>query len=271
MKYLLLTAYFVSLFISKSYALVIDLASDFDPAKTNEPTDAAMVILMKVQKALDGKLIFNHIPASRIREWRELDSHPTTCLYNKAKTLTREKQALYSKYPFTAFPANRLIVNSPLDLPQSLSIDDLITKHGLQLGVAKGRSYGEEIDRMLAAYKDRVFVNEGANSAARLRKMLLQGKLDAIIEYAPVFNYDHPHESRKQGITFHKISGAPVATFGYFVCANSEFGKQAITFFNQAMEDTQLQQDIIEFHKDLFFEQESIFIRQSLQAQFLVQ
>ncbi|NOU49148.1 ABC transporter substrate-binding protein [Pseudoalteromonas sp. JBTF-M23] len=250
---------------------MIDLASDFDPAKANEPTDAAMVILMKVQKALDGKLIFNHIPASRIREWRELDSHPTTCLYNKAKTPVREKQALYSKFPFTAFPANRLIVHSNLSLPESLSIDELITKYGLQLGVAKGRSYGEEIDLMLAKIKDHVFVNEGANSAARLRKMLLQDKLDAIIEYAPVFNYDHPHKSRQKDITFHKISGAPDATFGYFVCSNSDVGKQAITLFNQAMDDKQLQQDIIEFHQDLFFEQESIFIRQSLRAQFLVQ
>ncbi|BBN81634.1 hypothetical protein PA25_16190 [Pseudoalteromonas sp. A25] len=271
MKYLIRSVCFLVFFVSNCYALVIDLASDYDPSKSNEPTDAAMVMLLKIQNNLDGKLIFNHIPASRIREWRELDSHPTTCLYNKAKTPERAKQALYSRYPFTAFPANRIIVNNPLSLPESLSIEELVTKHGLQLGVAKGRSYGHEIDRMLLTLKDRIFINEGANSAARLRKMLLQGKLDAIIEYGPVFNYDFPDRSQQKGITFHKIKGAPEATFGYFVCANSEVGRQAIFLFNQAMNNKQLQQEIIDFHKNLFFEQESNFIRQSLSTQFLVQ
>ncbi|CAH9062068.1 hypothetical protein PSECIP111951_02617 [Pseudoalteromonas holothuriae] len=268
MKYLILIVY---VFTVKCHALVIDLASDYDTSISYGPTDVAMTLLIKVQNKLDGKLIFNHIAASRIREWRELDSHPSTCLYNKAKTPQRERQAIYGKYPLMAFPANRLIINGGLSLPQTISIEDVISKYGLQLGIAKGRSYGEGVDNILAQKKHHIFSNEGANSSIRLRKMLLQGKVDAIIEYAPVFQNEYPSESQSGEITFHKIAGAKEVTFGYIVCADSEIGHQAIKLFDDAMRDPKLQSDIVKSHEGLFFEQESAIIRQALLDEFLVQ
>jgi uncharacterized protein (TIGR02285 family) len=264
-------AAFILLCTFKTHAFVIDLASDYDPSQIYEPRDAAMVLLMKVQQKLDGKMVFNHIPASRVREWRELENQPSTCLYNKAKTPERQKQARYSKYPLMAFPANRIIAFGHQSLPLAISIKELVMTHRLHLGVTKGRSYGNEIDKMLLEVNDNIFINEGANSAVRLQKMLIQGKLDAIIEYAPVFRYNHPHESKNDAISIHQIKGIPLATFGYFVCANSHIGKQAIKLFDEAMSDVKLQDDIIEFHRDLFFEPESAFITEALKSQFNVQ
>ena len=262
------------LFVSASCftrPLEIQIASDYNPSLGEEPTDLATLLLLKVEKQLKGRLSLNFIPASRLREWRELVNHPDICLYNKVKTPERESMALFVEYPLMGFPANRLILKDQPNLPKSLSLRDIVVSRGLRIGVTKGRSYGPEIDSFIEKYQDQLEVGEGANSAFRLREMLVQGKLDGIIEYTSVFINHHTLASQRTGISYHKINHAAVTIFGYIACANSDQGRRAVNLFELALQNRELQKHIIEAHKRVFFKQELTFIEEGLNEAYNIQ
>ncbi|KAF7771502.1 hypothetical protein PCIT_a4095 [Pseudoalteromonas citrea] len=250
--------------------LEIQIASDYNPSLSEEPADLATILLLKVRSQLKGRLSLNFIPASRLREWRELETYPNICLYNKVKTPEREAMAVFVEYPLMAFPANRLILRGQ-QLPSNVSLKDVIVSKGLRIGVTKGRSYGKVIDDFIEKYAESLKIGEGANSAFRLREMLVQGKLDGIIEYTSVFLNHHLKPEQREGVTFHKIDDAKATIFGYIACANSTQGRKAVSLFELALENKQLQKNIIDAHKDLFFEQEIAFIEQGLSEAYNIQ
>lgn len=251
--------------------LKIQIASDYNPSLGEEPTDLATMLLLNVQRELQGRVSLEFIPASRLREWRELETYPNICLYNKVKTAEREAIALFVEYPLMAFPANRLILRGYPNLPKKLSLKDIVVSKGLRVGVTKGRSYGKEVDDFIATYRNNLIVGEGANSAYRLREMLIQGKLDGIIEYTSVFIEHHKQQVQREGVTYHQIESADLTIFGYIACANSEQGRKAVSLFELALENSALQQMIIDAHKGLFFKQEMVFIEQGLRDAYNIQ
>ncbi|TMO56577.1 ABC transporter substrate-binding protein [Pseudoalteromonas aurantia] len=251
-------------------SLEIQIASDYNPSVSEEPADLATVLLLKVRSQLKGRLSLEFIPASRLREWRELETHPNICLYNKVKTAEREAMAVFVEYPLMAFPANRLILRGQ-ELPSNVSLKKIIVSEKLRIGVTKGRSYGKVIDGFIDRYTDSFIIGEGANSAFRLREMLVQGKLDGIIEYTSVFLNHHPKQEQREGVTFHRIDDAKATIFGYIACANSTQGRKAVSLFELALANKQLQKNIIDAHKGVFFEQEMVFIEQGLSEAYNIQ
>ncbi|MCG7534903.1 ABC transporter substrate-binding protein [Pseudoalteromonas sp. OOF1S-7] len=270
MRYaIILILIFFSLTV-KSNPIYIDVISDYSPDSNKAPTDQATLLLLKLEQALQGKLTLAFMPASREREWRELNRNPKSCLYNKVKTPEREAMALFTPYPLVSYPANRLILKNQPNIPDTVSLGTVV-RMGFNIGVSEGRSYGLEIDNFIVANRSAFWVAEGNQSAYRLRMMLSQDKLDGIIEYSSVFINEHPSAQALNSYSFHAIEEAGLTIFGYIACAKSNEGKQAIDLLQSALERPDLQQAIISAHTGVFFEQEEPFIIRSLRKAFNIQ
>lgn len=249
--------------------LKIEIVSDYNPSFGESPGDLATQLLLIITRNLDKEMSIEFVPASREREWRELKHHQNICLYNKVKTPEREAMAVFVSFPLMAFPSNRLILRNKKFVSIEISLKKALAM-GLRIGVTKGRSYGLEIDDFIKANADRMFIGEGNDSAFRLRQMLVQGRLDGIIEYSSVFVTDFPSEEVLQDISFHAIGDTQATIFGYIACSDSRIGRAAVDLFERTLQKRKIQDLIIQAHANLFLPQEEVFISNSLKKAFSI-
>lgn len=248
--------------------LKINIVSDVLQAEDASDLDMSFKLLLQLTEPLiaNKKVEIEFIPASRLREWRELTNQPNVCLYNKVKTAKREHYGVFTDYPITAFPPNRLVVHKSLPLPKQLSLSEAMNEFGLTIGAIEGRAYGQFIDQFLLAHQDQIIWISGKDSAKRLRQMLIRKKVDAIIEFAATFSTEN--KADLAGVTFHKLDEASESIFGYIACARSSVGQQAIDLFNGQLALPSNQKIIIDAHYASFFNQEAQYIAEDIKQKF---
>lgn len=237
---------------SKVVPLHIQLVTDFAPQLDDTPQNAATKLMLDIEKALDGQLSLAFVPASRLREWKQLHTSPDVCLYRKVKNAAREENAIFNQYPIMAFPANRLITLNKPHLPKQMSLADAIGKYRLKVGFTSGRSYGEEIDNYLSVNSGSFIALAGTTSAARLSRMLFEKKIDAIIEFTAVFFSRHNKDPRINDAQYIEIKNASNTLFGHIACSKSPQGKQAIKLFDNVLQQENIQQQVISAHINIF-------------------
>jgi len=216
------------------------------------PLDLSSRIILNLQEQMSKNVNISYERADRTREWLLLNKRPDVCLYNKIKTKARMAQGLYTKTPMNIFPANRLVIKKVHDIPQHTSISDAIHQYGLKIGVVAGRSYGEAIDRKIAFEKQNLVIIRGEYGALRLRSMLMQNKLDGIIEYQEVFVNEIGKEKSDKSLSYIELSDIPPYILGYFVCSKSEQGKKAIEMLDELLLTKKVRDMIIEEHEREF-------------------
>lgn len=245
----------LSLFFSVSvYAapLHIQVPSDYILKKGETPVDIGAVVFAQVARLVGDQITLDFISASHQREWRELKSNPYACLYNKVKTEAREKEALFSHYPLIAFPSIRLVTRKGLQLPERVTISDLLSNNTLKIGVIKGRSYGEEIDSYINLHPEFFVHTEGANSGVMQREMVARGELDGMLEYSHVWQDHFIARAELSSVDFHTLTELPDLTFGYIACSRSPQGKMAIASFDRVMSKPEFFDYMINMHKAAF-------------------
>ena len=248
--------------------LKVQIVTDFAPQISGDSQNIATQFMLDIEKQLNGAISLNFIPASRLREWQQLHTMQDVCLYNKTKTPERLKNALFNQYPIMAFPANRLVVYNHPELPENISLDDAIKKYQLIIGITAGRAYGSEIDSYISKHPDSFMTLAGTTSAFRLSQMLFQNKLDAIVEYSAVFISRHGKDPRTANIRYLSLDNSNKAVFGYIACSQSEQGQQAISLFDQALQTPEIQQVIINSHKQTFAAPEQALLIKALKDAF---
>ena len=253
---------------SVAQPLKINIVSDVIQTKDGNELDMSFQLLLQLTDPLvaNKTIEIEFIPASRLREWRELTNQPNACLYNKVKTPEREHFGIFSDYPITAFPPNRLAVHSHLSLPDQLSLSQAIDDFGLTIGAIEGRAYGKYVDQFLLANHDRIVWISGKDSAKRLRQMLIRKKVDAIIEFTATFSTEN--EADLAALTFHKLDEASQSIFGYIACARSTTGQKAINLINKQLALPTNQKIIIDAHYASFFGQEADYVAQDIKNTF---
>ena len=146
----------------------------------------ASLVIEKLRQVLTNQLQFSYIKASRKREWRELTQNNNVCLFNKIKTPVREQGAHFSSLPIQIFPPNQLIVLDNDALPPAMTIQQAIEVYNLNIAIQAGRSYGEDTDIQLKAFTNKLTAIEGVNSTDRIMRMMINRRVDAIVEYPTV-------------------------------------------------------------------------------------
>lgn len=237
---------------ANSEPLEIKVMDDFIPQANGKPRNEATIFLLEAIKEIQNEINIQFVPASRLREWKQLSMLPDVCLYNKLKTPEREANALFTRYPIMAFPANRLIVFNMPTLPDSLSLEKAINDYDLTIGVTSGRSYSADIDTFIKNNEKHFFKLEGATNASRLGQMLFQNKIDAIIEYRDVFINRYQRAARTDKIRYLTIEPDQAAVFGYIACSPSPQGRQAIALFDRALQSERVKTLISKRLSELF-------------------
>lgn len=229
--------------------LVADL---IDNQRQLNTLDLSSRIFVHLQEQLSDEMQVSYERADRTREWLLLNKRPDVCLYNKIKTSERMEQGLFTKVPMSIFPANRLVISKKHDIPQQVSISEAIHQYNLKIGVVAGRSYGQGIDQKIFDEKENLAIIRGEYGAARLRSMLLQGKVDGIIEYEDVFFAEIGQEKASKLLSFIEVSDVPPYIFGYIACSKSDQGAKAIKMLDRLLLTEKIHEMIIEEHKKEF-------------------
>ena len=247
-----------------SNPIPVKIVSDVLLPEQADELDMGFRILLSLNQQLEtqGYINVELIPASRLREWRELTSQPDVCLYNKVKTKAREAFAEFTKKPIVAFPPNRFVVHTSTQLPDVVSLNTQLHAGNLRIGAVSGRAYGKEIDALFTQHSKKVTWISGKDAAKRLRLMFAKGKFDAIIEYSATFTNEPDIELDK--LSFHKLAESNNIVFGYIACARSSQGRDVIDLFNELLKKPVNQKMIADAHYAEFFGQEARFVQQAI-------
>lgn len=245
----------------------IEIVSDNLPQNGQLPTDMVSSIFMTLYKKIPQPLPFRFIQASRKREWRELEDNNNVCLTNKIKTENREAIAHFAEYPITVFPPNRIVIrhSQNKNIPSKLSLSEAIEVYRLRIGITEGRSYGDRLDKEIKRLKQSLVVVAGETAEQRLRLMLQNNRIDALIEYSAVILADTNIVDIVDSLTVHSIEEAPNYVYGYIACSKSTLGKKFITQINAAIKKQKNNDYIIAEHAKIFSRQEIPFIASALQ------
>lgn len=214
--------------------------------------DLATQSLYSIQEQLKDNLIFSEVFSTHRRAWRVLIARPNICIYNKVKNAERERFSIYTKYPLVVFPPNRLIIFDSPKLSYNVSLTKLVKEQKLKVGVVAGRSYGKKLDEEIAELQSYLIILPGYLSAQRLRKMFIQEKLDAIIEYSAVFLTDSNLDIPSERLSFHQLDTATEFVSGYIACSKSAIGENAIKLFNKALRTEENQKNLIKMNQKEF-------------------
>ncbi|MBU2970902.1 hypothetical protein KO527_16240 [Pseudoalteromonas sp. C2R02] len=246
----------------------IKLVSDLEAFYNNTKIDIASIILNEIETHKFSKINFTRIEADRIAQWRLLKSRSHICLYNKMKRKPRLEYSIFTDLPLTAYPSNRLITYKNQFIKGDISLYEMVNLHGLKIGIIESRSYGNKLDKQISNLKSKLIVISGEDSAQRLRKMFLQKKIDAIIEYESVFSYENRKTITLTDFNFHRINNTDNFAFGYISCSKSDQGEKAITNFNKILNDKVFETQILNLHKLLFVGKEQILAIAALEKIF---
>lgn len=249
-NYYLLLLLFLSIKVNAelNISLVTDLISD---KNILSELDLSSRIFLKLEKELGNEVDITYQRADRKREWLLLRKRDDVCLYNKVKTKEREQQANFTIQPISLFPSNRLILKNS-NLTKLISFEEVIQSSALNIGVVQGRSYGEQLDKLIKANASKLFIMDGEFAAQRLRMMFMQNKIDGIVEYADVLHNEFPDKKLEDLVSFHTIKETNAFISGYIACSIGTKGQQAIRLFNQVITAPEFRKYMIDEHKKIF-------------------
>lgn len=170
-----------------------------------------------------------------INQGEELVCHPSAL-----KTSERETIAYFSDAALIT-PVIRVLMRKAdwqdrLEGVDQLSITDYINANKGVFGVVSQRSYGEEIDKILAksiTLGREIVQTSGAYGSRQLYEMLVRGRIDMMIEYPWVSSY-FKKMSYYQNVEVVnlEIAGFPRFSPAYAACTKSPAGKAAIEKLN---------------------------------------
>lgn len=240
-----------------------DMSANHDVTKMDMGFNIFYTLLMQARHDMD--LNIDYIPASRLREWRELESQPNVCLYNKVKTPPRTQFAHFTTKPIVAFPPLRLMTHNERPLPEEIDLPSALYEHHLRIGLVEGRSYGVELDKFILDNKNSFIWLSGEDGAKRLRYMFMKNKVDATIEYSAAFAADKTIDLST--IRVSKLKEINQSMFGYIACAKSELGLKLVTKFDELLATEANQKRIIELHYSAFFGNEAAFVRDTIASE----
>jgi uncharacterized protein (TIGR02285 family) len=227
---------------------IIIVSDDRSPSSL----DLATKSFYYIQELLKDKLTFSEVSSTHRRAWRLITARPNVCIYNKVKNAPRERLAIYTKYPLVIFPPNRLMTFDSPNLSYNVSLTQLVKEQKLKVGVVDARSYGKGLDEEIAEIQSYLVILPGFLSAKRLRKMFVQGKLDAIIEYSAVFLDDPDLDIPSERLSFHQLDSATEFVSGYIACSKSEMGAYVINLFDKMLHKEKNIKKLIEMNQKEF-------------------
>lgn len=254
--------------------LVKPIEIDFSTGQGSQssvPQDAVSRVLVHALEQINAtKLVYDFVPLSRARELQLVKAGENLCLYNKVKNAERQQFLYYSRFPISVFPPNRLIIKQPNQLQKQVELTQVLDNTNLRIGVADGRSYGQRLDDEIRYSKDKLFTLAGVDVDMRLMKMVLENKLDGMIDFSGAFFSRKQFLGEVANINFsvHALNSAQQFVFGYVACVKTDTGRQVIDLIDNSLQKPIVYGYMKKLFKEQFPKEESPFVIQELDRVF---
>lgn len=184
------------------------------------------------------RLLEKELPGSRYREMvtppsrilQEMREGRHVCSVSVLRTPEREKFMAFSSVPSMP-PASigiTLLRSRRQDFPAgaTVSLGDLLKHHHWIIGVARGRSYGKRIDRLLESHPGQVRYRAGYDVYEGLLKMLLYHRVDFILGYSSEAYYVSQVLGVSGQVVDIPLRGLHGQRPGYVACPKTSWGRQ---------------------------------------------
>ncbi len=117
-----------------------------------------------------------------------------------------------------------------------ISLTKLLKNNDFTIGVSKGRSYGNAVDKVIAQTKpEKIFIRSGENVLFSLTEMLVKGRIDVVMGYPDEIEYVARKTAVTSQITTLKIQETPTHSEGYIGCTKNQVGYENIKVLNNAL------------------------------------
>lgn len=245
-KYIFLL--FLLLFNNTSFSKEINwLVYDFPPYYIIDDYGQGMGRDEGIIKLLDKmmpnyKFNFMYIPGSRLIH--ELsDPNKSFCTLSLYKTPKRQKHIAFTDSSSTiGLPVSIAMRKSDIEalnisIDKPLSLIKLLENKNLMLGAIPNRSYGVEIDSIIATTRSKqVTFRPGSNVLESITKMLVMDRVDIVLGYPD----EHEYIAKKLGLVGDIISlmitETPNFSEGYIGCNTNEIGKKNIAILEATLQ-----------------------------------
>lgn len=233
------------------------------PQKGRGVIDQALPVLMASLPEYDHQIV--HV--NRARGMQMLREQPFVCDPALMFNLQRAQWIAFSITSFRVFSNGLAVRRKDSDGLQPFIHDGQIDLRALlasaphNVGVVAERSYGEQIDSLLAQAPPGALMAHYGNSAiGNLLQMQRHGRLKALIGYQPEIRF----QAQQQGIDpneleFYPIQGMPKYQSVNVGCSNTAQGRQAVERINRAL---------LELRPDTLLELYAQWLEPSLREQY---
>jgi len=201
------------------------------------------------------------VQASTDRAMAMLRTEAAACAGNRVKTTERLAFSYATAIPHTVFPGLRLYsktsskttayLRQQLNSQQQLSLQQLLqADNQLHFAVGGGRSYGDQLDTLLKQpqWQHKFWQRRSAEMSAGLIDMLVQDRVDLLIEYPNVMQHYLAQYSQNTELTSFSIEEAEPYMLGFILCAKTPEGLQLTEFFQQRLTLVSQQKSYLEAH-----------------------
>jgi len=181
-----------------------------------------------------------------------------TCFVDMIKTQDRERDFIFSN-PFTLAQGLRVFSKNSLEITHAINLADLLSSRPhLTVGVVKGRSYGEEIDRVIKSLP-RTQIVYIPGELSKSITMFSHSRFNLLIDFpSEVFHYWQ--QKNKRLIYSYGLDESPDYFVGHLMCSDTQITRSFISEFNDQIRrlvknETLLQvqsQNISEQHNEEF-------------------
>ena len=171
--------------------------------------------------------------------------NPRACIINRVRSQSRLRHEVFSQ-PLNLYPGLQLyyvpeLFAFPAELRDTsgklISLSGLFEKYPDKvMGVSQGRSYGPWFDSRIANLSQQhLFTRLAQDGVFSLKKMLLMGRIDFLLEFPVNMEQASLIEKERQALRFVSVSGAPEYVLGRVSCSKSKEGREMLALINQAL------------------------------------
>lgn len=242
-------------------AIIIPLYSDHPIETKLDDTSLNANVLFALERLGNNNFHFEPQSMPQQRAWQQLEQ-VDACIFNQIQTPEREAKAIFTHFPMSIYPPLRLIVStaSGTDWPTEFDSSHFNLPEKSQIGVVRGNSYGDFLDKVIQEDTAHYFVRSGIESSSRLLDMLIAGRLTGVINYSIAVN--SYLASRQLTFPFHSIPILNVEepTMGYIACSNTPGGKAMVDAMDKVFATAEMQAEFFRFHEAFFGVQEAALL-----------
>ena len=173
--------------------------------------------------------------ANTLRTERLLQTRPNVCVSGMSITNKRKSFSHVSKLPSSFYSAAKLYIKTDkvkqLDIVDGVvSLQDTLQNTDIVFGYNEGRSFGQELDDLFAANSNTLRPFWDDTRQDHLLNMLINGRIDAFIEYDGVVNNYYDVSTPKSALLSYEIAESKGFSPFYFMCSRTP---QGLEFINE--------------------------------------